>query len=283
MREHQIFSYLHIRDLLTLGQVCRSWREIGNDQHLWKRIYHQIFPSPYSQIQHGDYKWKVTCKLREAQFIYWRNKHSPIWNKSRRGEGEEKTRMIRCMLKGDDRSGKTSLARALKYEAYLNNRNIASGDEDTDAPINLGHASLHIVDTDNWRSSAIFLHWVDVVVLCLPADEPDPVGRIKRAVEGIRYHCPTVSIILCLTKIDLRDEEGKGRRNSKHRVSFHEGVLFSYYFDLCSYVEVSALQMKHVGTVLREITSVVLGDEQAAMEPPRLTRRSSIDFLCRLQ
>ncbi|TEB11614.1 WD40 repeat-like protein [Coprinellus micaceus] len=41
----RIFSYLDARDLCTAAQVCRKWKEVSEDNTLWKAVYERTFGS----------------------------------------------------------------------------------------------------------------------------------------------------------------------------------------------------------------------------------------------
>lgn len=38
-----IFQYLNPRELLTAGEVCRSWNRVSQDELLWKALFYRTY------------------------------------------------------------------------------------------------------------------------------------------------------------------------------------------------------------------------------------------------
>lgn len=61
-----IFQYLTPKELLTAGEVCRSWERVSKDEFLWKDLfYHTYKIDPSVSIMPGELIHRMT-KQRET-------------------------------------------------------------------------------------------------------------------------------------------------------------------------------------------------------------------------
>lgn len=61
-----IFRYLNPKELLTAGEVCKSWNRVSKDEFLWKNLLYRTFKiDPSIGIVPGKYIFKFKKKQRE--------------------------------------------------------------------------------------------------------------------------------------------------------------------------------------------------------------------------
>jgi len=130
-------------------------------------------------------------------------------------------------------------------------------------PINLGIWDI-VMREDSDRLRPLSYPQTDVFIITFSIISPMSYENVKqRWFPSINHYCPEAALILCGTKLDLRDDETtikKLQEKGLTVVSFSEGIKLAKEIGAASYVECSSIQVK-VKHVFDEAIRAALGDK----------------------
>ena len=174
---------------------------------------------------------------------------------------------IKCVAVGDGAVGKTCLLISYTTNAFPSDYvptifdNYACNVMVDNKPVHLG-----LWDTagqeDYDRLRPLSYPQTDVFLACFSVISPTSKDNIKtKWAPEIRHHCPSASVILVGTKIDLRDDSAIISRLTErdlHPVTFAEGLECSKQIHATKYIECSAYTQQGLKNVFDEaIRSVI--------------------------
>lgn len=115
----------------------------------------------------------------------------------------------------------------------------------------------------------------NVFLVCFSVISPSTFTNISNKwIPEIRHHCPDTPIVLCGTKIDLRDDietiEQLQRQNLQP-IKREQGIKLSKKIKAYTYVECSALTQKGLHQVFEEAIRAVLA--------PKITKEKKCNIL----
>eukprot|EP01099_Mayorella_cantabrigiensis_P004521 TRINITY_DN3401_c0_g5_i1.p1 TRINITY_DN3401_c0_g5~~TRINITY_DN3401_c0_g5_i1.p1 ORF type:complete len:195 (-),score=61.17 TRINITY_DN3401_c0_g5_i1:104-688(-) len=172
---------------------------------------------------------------------------------------------IKCVVVGDGTVGKTSL-----LVSYTTN----SFPQDYVPTIFDNYSACVVVDKkvfnlQLWDTAGqedydglrpLSYPQTDVFLLCFSVISQTSLKNVKDKWSGeLRHHCPNVPLVLCGTKIDLRDDVQIKERLAQKRlspVSFDEGKQMATEIGAMKYVECSALTQKGLNETFEEVIRV---------------------------
>ncbi|KAI9354846.1 transforming protein RhoA [Zopfochytrium polystomum] len=177
--------------------------------------------------------------------------------------------MLKFVIAGDDRAGKTSLTsvflRGVFPEVYTYFGGIQQVEIHRDSNPKLvlaGVYDLSLRDEFNDRLRPRSYAQTDVFILCFSVEGWDSFHHVQSKWEPeIRHHCGNTPIVLVGCKKDLRDDPATVAamaRRDKVPVSFEEGMRMSQQIGAFRYCECSAIR----GDSVKEVFESAL---QAAM------------------
>ena len=186
-------------------------------------------------------------------------------------------RAVKCVLVGDEESGKTSLMRTYSENEFPSENIPRVFDNYSQTILVDGRpVSLILTDTnahdDYDRLRPLSYPQTDVFLLCFPLNNPVSYDRVRsKWFPEINCFCPDVPIVLVGTKLDLRAVELK--ENSGVAITTIQGSEMAEEICAIKYLECSALTQEG----LTEVFDAVI----RATEPRRCyaKKRSGICLL----
>ncbi|CAF1626981.1 unnamed protein product, partial [Didymodactylos carnosus] len=114
----------------------------------------------------------------------------------------------------------------------------------------------------------------DVFVLCFSVVSPTSFTNItNKWIPEIRHHCPDTPVLLCGTKIDLREDKEDLQKQNLTAIKREQGQRLGKKIRAFKYVECSALTQKGLKQVFDDAVRAVLSPKNAK------TRKSNCVFL----
>jgi Ras-related C3 botulinum toxin substrate 1 len=183
---------------------------------------------------------------------------------SRRGGGES---VIRCCVVGDGAVGKTCLLVVFAKDEFPEKYVPTVFDNfNAQIPIDGNNLTLGLWDTagqeDYDRLRPLSYPGTGVFILCFSVVSRGSFENIKaKWYPEVNHHCPGVAIILCGTKIDMKEDKRTLQEleaENQKPVSLMEGEQLKRSIGAVKYVECSAKTKKGVKMVFDEATRAYL-------------------------
>lgn len=112
----------------------------------------------------------------------------------------------------------------------------------------------------------------DVFVLCFSVISPTSFTNItNKWIPEIRHHCPDKPVILCGTKIDLREDQefvNQLEKQNLHPIKREQGLRLARKIHAFKYVECSALTQKGLKQVFDDAVRSVLSPKGRKVSAP---------------
>jgi len=113
----------------------------------------------------------------------------------------------------------------------------------------------------------------DVFIIAFSVVNPASYENVKQKWQPeIKHHCPNVPIILCGTKLDLRDDQATIQRLQEKRMSpitHDQGSQMMKDINAVKYIECSALTQKGLKELFDEACRAVLNPPPSTKKPQK--------------
>jgi Ras-related C3 botulinum toxin substrate 1 len=265
-----IFSYVGVKDLLSLAQVSKRFNDFASEDVLWRPIYwtneeeilgqHFTLMNTMRYVIGYSYDYKVAVDENKS---FKERCFRKIWAKQT--GTEENPYFYKVTVVGDAGVGKTTLL-SNAFEGTFGIRAYMPTDCDTqhgDFCHEGIHSKLFAWDPgggeDYSRLRALSYPGTEVFVLCFSIIDRLTFKNVSNVwVPEIQHHCPRVKMVLVATKIDLRDDE-TAKQLKIPPITEEEGLKLAKANGFHAYIETSAVTGKGLEEALQVIHEVCFG------------------------